>query len=249
MKKKIFLKLASSLTLLLLACFSYAKPPPTPINDRLLAVSGGPAWYHAGKTQTLYIQPDFPNTYHPQKNTYVLADAELFAGFQRRLLHNTLGQLGVTVATTTSATEKGNVWEFSDPTFNNFTYQYHITHFHLAIKGKTLSTQFSQNNLPYLSGSAGVGFNRAYDYNTTPQIFEAISPPNFQANTKTTFTYTLGVGIQHICSPHTQIGLGYEFADWGKSSLLTAAEQRTRNVLQLNHVYTNQLQFNMTFLG
>jgi opacity protein-like surface antigen len=249
MKKQILLKPALYLTLLLLTCSAYAGENATPNNARLLAVSGGPAWYHAGKTQTLYIQPDFPNTYLPQKNTYVLADAELFAGFQRVLPRNTLGQLGVTVAATTSATEKGSVWEFSDPTFNNFTYQYHVTHFHVAIKGKALSAQFSENNLPYISGSAGVGFNRAYDYNTTPQIFEAVSPPNFQANTETTFTYTLGVGIQHVCSPHTQIGVGYEFSDWGKSGLLTAAGQRTRDVLQLNHLYTNQLQFNITFLG
>jgi len=249
MQKQILLKSASSLALLMLTCSVYAGESGTSLNSRMLAFSGGPAWYHAGKTQTLYIQPDFPNTYMPQKNTYVLADGEVFAGFQRALPHKTLGQLGFTVAATTSATEKGSVWEFSDPTFNNFIYQYHITHVHVAMKGKALSSQISESNLPYISGSAGVGFNRAYDYTTTPQIFEAVAPPNFQANTETTFTYTLGVGIQHICSPHTQIGVGYEFADWGKSALRTAAGQRTQDILQLNHLYTNQLQFNMTFIA
>ena len=246
MKKQILFK---SVLLLLTSSVHAGGDNATPVNSRMLAFSGGPAWYHAGKTQTLYLQPDFPNAYIPQKNTYVLANGEVFAGLQRALPHKTLGQVGFTIAATTSATEKGSVWEFADPTFNNFIYQYHITHLHVAIKSKALSAQFSEHNLPYISGSAGVGFNRAYDYNTTPQIFEAVAPPNFQANTQTTFTYTLGAGIQHICSPHTQIGVGYEFADWGKSALVTAAGQRTQDILQLNHLYTNQLQFNITFLG
>ncbi|MDF1683212.1 MAG: porin family protein [Legionellaceae bacterium] len=249
MKKRILLEPISYLTLILLTCSASAGDNTSSINSRVLTISGGPAWYHAGKTQTLYIQPDFPNTYVPQKNTDVLADGELFAGFQRALPYKLLAQLGITIAATTSATEKGSVWEFSDPIFDNFIYQYHISHLHTAIKGKVLGAQFSDHNLPYISGSAGVGFNRAYDYNTTPQIFEVVSPPNFQANTETTFTYTLGIGIQHVCSPHTQIGIGYEFADWGKSRLLTAVEQRTQDVLQLNHLYTNQLQFNVTFIG
>lgn len=249
MKKRILLKPVINLMLVLLTFSAYAEESTIPINTRVFSVSGGPAWYQVGKTQTLYIQPDFPNSYIPQKNTDVLADGELFAGFQRMLPRNILGQLGITIAATTSATEKGQVWEFSDPIYDNFTYQYHITHLHVAIKGKALTTQLSKNNLPYFSGSAGVGFNRAYDYSTTPQLFEAVAPPNFQANTETTFTYTLGIGVQHVCSPHMQIGLGYEFADWGKSSLLTAAEQRTQDILQLNHLYTNQLQFNITFIG
>ena len=249
MRKHKVLKANVSLSFLLLVCSVHAGESGIPTSSRVATLSGGPAWYHAGQTQTLYIQPDFPNTYIPQRNTHVLADGEIFAGIQRTHFNKILGQLGIALAATTSADEKGQVWEFADPNFDNFTYQYHITHLHVAVKGKALSTQFSDKNLPYVSGSAGLGFNRAYDYKTMPLIFEAVSPPNFQANTETTFTYTLGVGLQRILTPHTQVGVGYEFSDWGKSALVTAAGQRTRDVLQLNHLYTNQLQFNVTYLG
>jgi opacity protein-like surface antigen len=249
MKKQRFLKHEVTFLLLLLPCVGYAGENGASKNWRVLTLSAGPAWYQTAQAQTPYIQPDFPNTYITKKDTYLLGDGEIFAGFQRTLPNNILGQLGITVAATTSADEEGNVWEFGDPNFDNFTYQYHMTHVHVAVKGKVLSTQFSDKNLPYITGSAGVGFNRAYDYSTTPLIFEAVSPPNFQTNTETTFTYTLGVGVQRILTPHTQVGVGYEFADWGKSALLAAAGQPTRDVLQLNHLYTNQLQFNVTYLG
>ena len=239
----------SSFALLLLTCSVYAGEAGTLTVSPVATISGGPAWYHAGKTQTLYIQPDFPNTYIPKKSTRLLADGELFAGIQRPLRDNILGQFGLTIAATTAAQIEGTVLEFGDPVFDNFMYQYHITHLHAAIKGKALTTKFSEKNLPYISGSAGIGFNRAYDYNTTPKIFEAISPPNFQSNIETAFTYTLGVGFQRIIIAHTQVGIGYEFSDWGKSALLTAAGQRTQDVLQINHLYTNQLQFNITYLG
>jgi len=178
MNKPILFKRVLFLILSLLTCFAHAGERITPINKHILAISGGPAWYHAGKMQTLYIQPDFPNTYNPEKNTDVFANAELFAGFQRTLTCTILGQLGIAVAATSSVTEKGSIWEFSDPIFDNFIYQYNMTHLHVAMKGKALSAYFSEYNLPYLSGSAGIGFNRAYSYNTTPQLFEAVSPPN-----------------------------------------------------------------------
>ena len=249
MRKQKILRANVWLSFLLLACSAHAGEGATPTGSRIATLSGGPAWYQVGQTQTLYTQPDFSNTYISDKNTHVLAYGEIFAGLQRTLPHNILGQFGLTFAATTSADEEGNVWEFSDPNFDNFTYQYHITHLHVAVKGKALSTQFSENNLPYISGSAGIGFNRAYDYTTTPKIFEAVSPPNFQANTETTFTYTLGVGLQHTLTSHMQVGVGYEFSDWGKSALVTAPGQRTRDVLQLNHLYTSQLQLNVTYLG
>jgi len=71
--------------------------------------------------------------------------------------------------------------------------------------------------------------------------------PDFASNTTTAFTYTLGVGVERHLNPHWQAGLGYEFADWGKSQLSRASRQTLNNGLSLSHVYTNGFLFNLTY--
>ncbi|HHX3357169.1 TPA: outer membrane protein, partial [Legionella anisa] len=95
----------------------------------------------------------------------------------------------------------------------------------------------------------GVGFNRAHDFTNTPLIFEALPNPDFADHTKTAFTYTLGAGVQKALNDHWQIGAGYEFADWGKSELGRAFGQTMNSGLALNHLYTNGVLFNLTYVA
>jgi len=73
-------------------------------------------------------------------------------------------------------------------------------------------------------------FNHAYSFNNTPTIFEALPNANFSSNTETAFTYTLGAGVQRVINQHWQVGIGYEFADWGKSKLSRAPVQTLKAV-------------------
>ena len=100
---------------------------------------------------------------------------------------------------------------------------------------------------PWISGSLGIGFNTAHDFQNTPLINEAVVNPNFASHTQVAFTYTVGVGLQKTLNQHWQAGLGYEFADWGQSLLGRAAEQTLNNGLALNHLYTNGILFNLTY--
>ena len=45
---------------------------------------------------------------------------------------------------------------------------------------------------------------------------------------------------------HWQIGVDYEFADWGKSQLGRASEQTLNGGLVLNHLYINGVLFNLS---
>jgi len=67
--------------------------------------------------------------------------------------------------------------------------------------------------------------------------------------TKTAFTYTLGAGFQRALSQNCQIGAGYEFADWGRSHLDRAFRQTLGNGLALNHLHTNGVLFNITYIS
>ena len=101
---------------------------------------------------------------------------------------------------------------------------------------------------PWVSGSIGVGFNYSHKYNNTPIVREAAANANFSSRTYSAFSYTLGIGIQKILNQNWQIGIGYEFTDWGKSQLDRASEQTLNSGLSLRHLYTNGSLLNVTYL-
>lgn len=212
------------------------------------SIAAGPVWVRGGETQTFFLAPDIEKTYVARKSTNAVASGELFVGLQKSLTSQWLGQLGLAAATTGNAKLNGVIWDDADPQFDNHSYQYKIRNSRIAIKGKLLLDK-GYWVLPWVSASAGVGFNRAHDFTNTPLIFEALPNANFTNHTKTAFTYTLGAGVQKSISEHWQFGVGYEFADWGKSQLGRAAEQTQNTGLTLNHLYANGVLFNLTYIA
>ena len=211
-------------------------------------LSLGPVWESNGDTQTLYLAPNIEKTYAGNHTSHALLDGEIFLGIQKPLRENLEGQIGLAVATTDNASLSGNIWDDADPLFNNYTYSYRVRHTHVAIKGKLLADR-GYVVTPWVSGSLGVGFNQAHGFSNTPTISQAAVMPNFASNTTTAFTYTLGAGLERHLNQHWQVGLGYEFADWGRSQLNRASGQTLNNGLSLSHLYTNGFLFNLTYLA
>ena len=211
-------------------------------------LSVGPVWESAGKTQTFYLAPNIEKTYSANTSSHALVDGELFLGIQKALREKLDGQIGLTVATTGNALLSGHIWDDADSQFNNYQYNYKIRHTHVAVKGKLLSNR-GYIATPWINGSLGVGFNQAHSFNNTPTLSEAITMPNFASNTTTAFTYTVGAGFQRNLNQHWQAGIGYEFADWGKSALNRASSQTMNTGLSLNHLYTNGFLLNLTYLA
>ena len=209
-------------------------------------LSAGPVWEQAGKTQSFYLTPEIEKTYAAHQSTNALANGELFIGMQKKLSTSIQTQLGLAVAATSDASLSGLIWDDTDPRFANHSYRYKIQHSHVAVKSKILMDK-GYWLTPWISGSLGVGFNSAHAFQNTPLIYEAIVNPNFASHTQTAFTYTLGAGVQKALNQHWQVGVGYEFADWGKSQLGRAAEQTLNNGIGLNHLYTNGILFNLTY--
>lgn len=212
------------------------------------ALSAGPVWERGGSTQTFYLTPEIEKTYVAHKSTHVLFDGEIFLGQQKQLALALQGQLGLAVATTCHASLSGVIWDDASPLLDNYTYSYKVYHTHVVVKGKLLLDK-GYWLLPWISGSIGVGFNGALSFTSTPTIFQAEPSPNFASHTKASFTYTVGAGVQKALSQHWQVGVGYEFADWGKSTLGRAAGQTSNQGLMLNHLYTNGVLFNLTYLA
>ncbi len=209
-------------------------------------LSLGQAWERAGHTQAFYLDPSIKKAYVAQDASHALLDGELFLGIQQPLREKLEGQIGLAVATTGNAALSGHVWDDAEPQFNNYTYRYQVKHTHVALKGKLLADR-GYVVKPWVSASVGVGFNEAHDFSNTPIIPEAVVMPNFTSNTKTAFTYTLGVGVERHLNPHWQAGVGYEFADWGRSQLSRASGQTLNSGLSLSNLYTNGFVFNLTY--
>jgi opacity protein-like surface antigen len=212
------------------------------------SIAAGPVCANGGETQTFYLAPEIEKTYAARKSTNTLASGELFVGIQKSLSSQWLGQLGLAVATTGNAKMQGVIWDDADPEFDNYRYQYKVGNTRVAVKSKLLLDK-GYWVIPWVSASLGVGFNRAHDFTNTPLIFEALPNPNFSDNTKTTFTYTLGTGVQKSINEHWQVGVGYEFADWGKSELARASGQPLNTGLKLNQLTTNGVLLNLTYVA
>jgi len=221
----------------------------TPPDWRWVSIlSAGPVWERGGRMQTFNLTPAIERTYTADRDLHVILDGEVFGGVQKTLSQGIAGQIGLAVAAASNTRLSGSIWDDADPQFNNYVYRYHIQHTHIAVKGKLLAEK-GYWLTPWVSGSVGVGFNRAHAFENTPTIFETFPNPNFASHTKTDFTYTLGAGVQRALSAHWQAGVGYEFSDWGQSQLGRAQGQTLNSGLALHHLYTNGVLFNLTYLA
>ncbi|MBA2709172.1 MAG: porin family protein [Tatlockia sp.] len=221
-------------------------PSPDPLRA-VVSLSLGPVWTAPGKTQTISFRKDFFQTYTTNRRSNILFSGEVFAGYQAPLCHRYQIQFGLAAAGTTNANLSGEIWQDADPQLDNFVYSYKISHARLALKTKLL-TNFRGLFEPYFSASVGPGFNRAYHYRSTPKVPDLIDEPPFNPRTLASVSYTLGAGIQKSLSNHWAAGLGYEFADWGRSKLARAFDQTQNTGLRLSHTFTHQLQFSLTFI-
>ncbi len=220
----------------------------------IITISGGPAWASPGKDQYLYPNvPPFLNPNLPplvvehfvyNSKTDILATGELFFGLQRIVAPGILGELGIGLAGATDAKVTGVVDINGIVAANAFDYQ--VNHGRAEIKGRLIGINI-QPVQPYISGSFGAGFNHSHAYVPTtidPILFPAFW---FASSTNIAFSYTLGAGIQTRLTPHWQVGIGYEFADWGKS-FLGADPTILLNGPGLTHLYTNELLLSLSYL-
>lgn len=211
----------------------------------IITVSGGAAWASPGKNQYLYPNPlpDY-EYYSYQPHTDTLASGEIFFGLQRYFYPNVIGQLGLGVAGVGDAKVYGLVEVNGVP--DVYSYAYKVNHARVELKGKLISTAFRFVQ-PYFSASLGAGFNNAHEYEVVsnfPTLFPAYF---FASNTAVAFSYSLGAGLQTMITPSWQVGVGYQFADLGKSYFGPSGTLINRGI-GLTHLYTNEVLGSLSYL-
>lgn len=215
----------------------------------IVDLSIGPHWTHNGASQTLVLAPEIEKTYTPRRGNHSIVEGEIFLGIQRPLYNILQAQFGVAAALASYTRLSGLIWDDADPEFANHVYHYQLRHSQVTLKAKILADLHLWVT-PWISGSAGIGFNNANEFANTALITEALPNNNFYAYSKNSFTYSLGIGIQRHVMNNWQIGIGYQFADWGQSQLGTAVGQSIGSRgPSLRHLYTNGIMFNMTYIS
>jgi opacity protein-like surface antigen len=228
----------------------------------IITVSGGPSWGTAGQAQYLYPNsPVYTNVFAPNPAPYynmyfyynsptsTMANGELFFGLQRTVQPGIIGQLGLGVAGVSDAEVTGAV-DLNVPNVisvpNVYSYRYKVNHVRVELKGKLIASSINPVQ-PYISGSIGAGFNNSHDYQAVSVNQSQFPAPWFLPSTTIAFAYSVGAGVQKSITKNWQVGVGYEFADLGKSYLGYDGFLLEKGPL-LTHFYNNQLLFSLSYL-
>jgi opacity protein-like surface antigen len=199
-------------------------------------------------TKTITFITPFQNSYMGTNHYDTEPVIGLFLGGENNFLHGAW-QWGVSYFQSSSFEEDGNVNQFANPAFNNFTYQYQIKSRRVSLEGK-LSALFLQIWRPYLSASAGEALNYAYAYTETPLSSAAVPmSPSFAGHTTKSFTYSAGIGIDVEVAEHLRVGAGYRYLNLGNASLGVTPLQADNHTMGNSHIHANEFLAQLTYIG
>lgn len=128
-----------------------------------------------------------------------------------------------------------------------YGYSYQTQSQQLLAEGK-LYWIVKENVRPFLMVGIGAAFNKTTHYQTNvPPFFEFT--PMFFDRSQTSFTYTVGSGVDVNLTNSFRIGIGYRFTDLGAAATGSAQIDTIpiSNSLQQPHIYANQILAQLTF--
>jgi opacity protein-like surface antigen len=236
----------------LLACFLAALAPtvlfavtPRPI----VTFSLGSDRTNVFSSKSITLIPPFQNAYVGTNHYDTEAVMGLFVGAEAQFLQDWAYQLGLSYFQTSALTENGNVYQFSDPAFNNLMYQYQIQSRRVSVETK-VSHAFRQIWHPYVTAGLGEAFNKAYGYSESPITSDAVPMTQaFGSHSSRSFTYSVGLGIDVDLQEHLRVGVGYRFVDLGNARLGTTPLQSDNSTISNTHLHTNEFLAQFSYVG
>jgi opacity protein-like surface antigen len=155
-------------------------------------------------------------------------------------------QLGLSYHYITQMDANGVLAQGVTPPYPQFNYRYSINSAQLLAAAKFLH-QWNELYYPYLIGGIGAGFNKASNYSTSVPSYLTLTP-DYSNKSSSSFSYSVGLGIDFFKFHPVTIGLGYRFSDLGQIRL---GDGRIRNreissQLGQSHLYLNTFLIEMT---
>lgn len=215
----------------------------------LVTLSLGGDHIRKNDSQTLSVFPPVDNTYTNSDSSQNVVDGGVFVGFEHVINDYLWAQIGLSAYISGEFTPKGHVWLFGSPDFDTYTYRYNVNHERLMVEGKFLTTlTYCQPFHPYISWGVGVAFNRADQYLEFPINSGVAVQQGFTSHNQTPLAWELGIGADYIFNQHARLGIGYQFMDLGSVALDGVPGAPTTQALNLQHLYTDQLRIQFTYV-
>ena len=206
-------------------------------------------YVQAGQAQTLTLFPPYHNHYTNAHAWTMTVDGGSFLGMEWDVSERLQAQLGIAGYVNSHINIKGDVWQAALPVFDNLSYAYHIQSTRVMMSSKLLTSLDNCPQVhPYVSGEIGAASNRASHYQETPLIEGVLPIIPFVNHSEHSLAYGVGLGIDYNISTDLRLGIGYQFADLGSASLGITPDALTTQTLNVSHLYTNQLRFQLTAL-
>jgi len=217
--------------------------------QKVISLTAGTDFVHHAYSQVLTVQPPLQNAYEANTAWNTVGDFGGFLGLEKSFSKRLSIQTGIAGYGDTNMTAKGAVWQFALPVFDNFRYSYNISHARVMFSNKLMTNLVNHESiLPYLSCELGVAFNRSHHYNESVIEPLAIPMSPFNPKSTTSFSWAVGVGADYVLKQNWRVGLNYQFADLGSTSLGLSPSQTSSQTLTIPHLWANQIHFQLTYL-
>lgn len=141
-----------------------------------------------------------------------------------------------------------------DPlTFTTYTYHYRLQTQQVLGTFKLFSTFYNRYH-PYAEVGLGAAFNNARRYEvTTTETGSLNITPIFDSQSKSQFSYILGLGIDAQLDENIRLGLGYRYSNFGSAKLkngrviINDYQAPVSFALGSSNLYANQLIAHITY--
>jgi opacity protein-like surface antigen len=219
----------------------------------VIALGGGYAFgSDIGRSQYFPIEnPDTDEFYYyaVNNNTKIKSLVDLFLGKEWMLSSPWALQVGVDFSQIRAFPVSGTLSQGIDTTSaDQYSYSYSLLTRQLLAEGKLLY-QLKDRYYPYFLLGLGAAFNKEYNYSAAVPSFTAFTR-QYNNNAQTSFSYSVGFGIDATLIQNWRIGIGYRFSDIGKASLSPATINGVNvgGTLSQNHVYLSEVIAQLTWL-
>lgn len=114
-------------------------------------------------------------------------------------------------------TQKGEIWQFQLPAFNNFTYDLPVSSARLMANSELTFNHIGSRLFPFIQGGIGMASNRA-SYNDVPVPGIGGNGVVINADSQYQFVYALGGGVKILLNQKLNLSFRYVYSDLGNVS-------------------------------
>ena len=211
---------------------------------------GGTLPFSVGRSQNFAAVQQYGDffNYTNTSSTSISLLSDAFVGVELNVFPQWALQLGIDYNQPLSFTSNGNVTQgINVLTSQTYAYNYNVVVQQLMGQGKLLYTVANRYH-PYLTGGLGVSFNKAsgFSVNTSNLVLSR----SYEDNTRDSFTYMVGTGVDVDIIDHLRLGVGYRFTDFGVTDLGGAsyANAPVTGTLTQSNLYANEFLAQLTWL-